>query len=75
MSNVVENIRKIKLNWFKFIGGLTLIAGALINYKRDKENKYSKLASVVAGTAGIALLISELETKFKPVEDVDETQE
>lgn len=82
MSEVIKEKTKL-LNfklWKVIVGLIGVLSGSLgfvykNNSDKSKNNKYLGLYSALSIIFGSALLITELETNFKPVDEEDDLDE
>lgn len=74
MKTELRNGVRLDINIFRSLGGiLTIIAGVILYFRnrKAKNNKYISLAGILTTLFGCALIGTELENSFKPV-DVEE---
>lgn len=68
---------KIKVNLFRVIGAVVMLAYGVISYLLfRKNNKYkSIITSALCTLSGLGLISLELDANFKPIEDEEQLNE
>ena len=75
MKDILKEAKgKISINPFRSIIAIAAIVYSIIAYKKNKNSKKIKLISAVVGVTGIALLAKEVESDFKPVDEVEDEE-
>ena len=76
MSDTLRTVKNnIQINWIKAISGILMIVVGIASYINRKKNKYVAAAGITTGVLGVALIGTELESNFKPLEVDEENDE